>query len=681
MEVCLRVAEFEDRTAGPTVRLPETDLRLHFFLSEHLERADARRLHTLYVPRQLGSEVRLRARLPPPPDGALSRAAAVGVRMYARSRDASGRRFLVPVGGALIMLSELDEGIAYDVDLVDYCDRGAPEGQRTVKGRLVLECTRLLMPPLRAEAEWWEAVPENRERLQAYAEDAVQRELLLYTEMGLVPASRSVQHTHVVRYQTETSGRQLPAVYFLARALWCVPRVQREYWECALRCALELLQVGEAEYTGWALDLPQKAAVLCTAAALYGNAGVLYVNDHTNRAMADGQGHPRRQRGAIIDIERFMDPMMSRGGDCEDVATLGHWLLKFLHQEQPGGSPLLQEAHRCLALYVPVCVIGEAVRPDAPPRASIEDYPPGERLGHFYSMLVPVRFMLQALRRAGETGLSAPCGRGSGGDGGGGARTEPLVSEGTTFQIGLTRAYEQYSAEQAPGSEAGVRRAREGAAQCVRRARTALEWNQQWRTVVDVADSPPFYGRLVKLMSDVFHPQIWSMAVAYTDGTYGVSMEDFVGMSADVALHPLVLQTEDMGRVAADALAQCEPVLMPLPGDGQVEVTDERLRALMPAMDAPARAALLRLPRAQCVHGSFFERQVRHPRVVWPLDQPPTLRELESLREAAPAYRGYHLRLLHVSAGLSWHGASGSDDVGGRAVGILVVDMCVEETG
>jgi hypothetical protein len=756
----LRLVAFEDYTAGATERLPETKLRMHFFLSAHFSAGGVplvgkgarwdghRRVVVRHLPTDGGvdslRDVTLTATTVSVGGrggaAAIPASAGFGACMFALSHadtDGVRRHFLVPVGAAFVELNSIvaDGDVVHTLELYDYCDRGnaaaAPQGPGTLKGRLHYRCVHVdadVRRRLRRDAQWWEAVRANDVRLRAYTEQRMQAQLRAYSEQSLRPANHSVQRTHVIRVVLETTGRHVPAMYWLARAFRCSVAAQCRYWEGALRCALQLFDVTEREFLAWPADRPQKAAMLCSAAALFTNAGVTYVNDHVNRARRTRPLFSAAPEGGgsgdnIVDIERFMDPSVVRAADCEDSSSFAYWLLKYLHQADAddaarngGATPLLRDAIRCVStLYVPVVVIGEAVRPDAPERQRIEDYGDDELLGHFYCALVPAATIAAAMRRGGHGNVqtaqhvvvASPAA----------SSAEPTICEGTVFQLGLVRPYADYAVRQqqqqqpprfaaraaAAMASAAVHAAQEQTMRCMRRAAAQSRCVNGWTTLIDIDSNVPFYGRIVKLMSDVMHPVVWSLAVTYDDGVYGVTMQDFVAQSHRVVLRELTLQDDDIGRVATDAQAQCHPVAVPLPGDWSTfAVTAPRLRRLMPTAAPDVVDALVALAARQEAAAAsaaaaaaagddacddedgddFFQRQCRWIRTLWPLDAPPTAADVAAMRAmlANGTYRGVRTKLLHVSDGLRFSDApdDGDDDVdeiSARPVGLLVVEL------
>lgn len=650
-ELQLAVTAFVDRTAGATPELPETAPHAHFFFSEHV---DAARTYVSVPLRVVGEPdadgwqslqrpQRVHMRSHAPPAARLGPGAALGIEMYARSHIDRRRVFQVPVGSAVLYVQQLlddaaadggDGTLEYDVELRDWSDKNGDDGDTDayyVKGvlRVRVDAVRLYDGVVvERESMPTEASADNYWRLQAYCGERCTVQLRAYRQQGLRAASESVARTHVVRYVTSPSGRQVQAAYFLAQDApprlamsrrWVdgAPRVWVPYWESALRASLALDSVRADEFL--ALDTASFDAIrlVAQAATLFANAGVVYVNDHNNRGR-------RRGQQAIVDVERFMDVLITRAGDCEDVAVLTYRFLVALHQLDPAAGCTAPVAHAARVLqqrYVPFVVTGEAVDPAAPARDSVDEHEQrGEFICHVYCVLLPASFVMRCIARSGShdgIALAEPLPDGDGG--------HVLVCEGTAYQDPLPRPFTDYA------DDAELRA-------LLRRHDEALDHatHRRWNVPLRIAHSAPFYGRLVALWSSVFHERFWVFSAAYADtGTYGVRMADFAAQSDRVAMQALVEQTPYDHAVSTDVLRQCHPVLPPRALNPSALGAAATGAARFEARDAvEALCTKYPVPPRTPASDALIVRRMRYVSTRWWLEAPPTPADLADMRKA-----------------------------------------------
>lgn len=677
--IVLVLEAYRNMTAGATYVLPETDVRAHLFFSEHLD--GDRGVAVVKMPRG-GSgvakfarvprgTVRLEARRPPPADVALSRAATIGIEMFARSTLAVDierhRPFLVPVGGALLYVEHLREGATFDVELRDWNDKSGNDGDARAahtKGVLRVRVQELALGrPFEARARASDATRDNYWALQRWGEARVGTQLDAYRALGLRPASRNAARTHVIRYVVSPSGRLVPAAYFLdARP---APAQWRAYWERAMAIVLELACVSEREFLAFA-ERPSAGGgghhmlmrLVCQAAALLPNAGVAYVNDHDNR----GSGPP-------VDLERFLDALVTRAGDCEDVARLAYMLLVALRAMDTTGSRVVRHAARALrATYVPMMTVAEAVDVGLPERATLDAYERADELiCHIYTLLVPRRFVARAISRTGADGARVVGGMDDD-DVDDDARV--YVCEGTTYQDSVFEAYAECCAAECRERVAALVKGNNRAMALVRRGDGSMV-HRPWTTPLRIADAPPFYGRVITLTSDCMAGDgEWCFACVDTrTGRYGVPLGDIVARAATVALRALPRFTAADHAIARDALRQTRPLLAPLAAPATVALPawlERRLDAL--------RARYTRRLGLCETTACTWERQLHFIDYRWPLDALPTEDDIATLGAllAARTFAGLAYRCYTLCGGIDV-----ADDVCAAPVAFLNVKLFI----
>jgi hypothetical protein len=673
--VRLGLEAFFDATAGPRASaMPESDLHVHFFVSADLD-AERRYTSVPMPPRTDGdsqwhafaadTQVTLRA------SRAVERydaSACVGMLLYARSslappNVAERRRlpFQEEIAGNVLYLRDMRVGRLFDVALRQWCDRAGNDEDSHAslyKATLRVRVLELVDAPLVATTGESAATAENYERLQQYAQQRVSDHLHAYRRLGMRPATADCAQTHVIRFVTLPSGRQLSVVYFLRRYA-SHRNAWLPYLESAVRVVTRAQEIDDDTDTLSDLHL---ARLACHVATLYAQTAVTYVNDRSNR----GRGRP------LGDIEQMLDVLVTRKGDCEDVASLAYIILRTLYEfgGDDGGavlSPLLRRIARVVRTqYVPMMVVGEAVDPDAPARASIdahEQHRPNELICHVYCLLVPTAYAVASLSRALVRRGAAPLA----------ALTMPrdaalFVCEGTTHQCPMPCAYETYAAGTDDVHEARARAAAALHAAC-RRASDV----ERWQVLMRVADAPPFYGRVVGMFSELLHPTMWIFGASRAQ-QYGVRMRDLAALADDIEFVPLVEQTPFDRAVADSVLAQCQPLIPPLappPAPSVREVSRE----------VAALAARFPPPTAQRTH-SLWVRQLRRLTAWWPISEGRALVPAEDIAAITalldgprPVYAGMRATVHAVCGG---HPRECGDALAATPVLGLAVDFYVE---